>query len=96
MAFQDKFRTFIFGLDAGVPARKLAGEKVLLFRHVPLELKSALARWLLLHDDLLLRDSAACALRLDDRDRIGITWAVWGCFLDWMAAQLDAGSAGPA
>lgn len=94
MAFQDKFRAFTFGLQAGVPACELAGEKVLLFRHVPLELESVLARWLLLHDDLLERDSAACALRFDDRDRMGITWTVWGRFLDWMGTQLDAGSAG--
>ena len=94
MAFQDKFREFTFGLKAGVPACELAGEKVLLFRHVPLELESALARWLLLHEDLLHRDSATCALRFDDSDRMGITWDVWGRFLDWMGAQLDAGSDG--
>ncbi|MFM0114964.1 hypothetical protein [Paraburkholderia nemoris] len=94
MAFQDKFRAFTFGLEAGVPAVELAGEKVLLFMHVPLELESALARWLLLHEDLLHRDSAACALRFDGRDRMGITWDVWGRFLDWMGAQFDAGSEG--
>ena len=94
MAFQDKYRAFMFGLAAGVPACELAGEKVLLFRHVPYELEDALARWLLLHDDLLRRDSAACALRFDGRDRMGITWAVWGRFLDWMGTQLDAGSQG--
>ncbi|CAE6788544.1 hypothetical protein G2912_21345 [Paraburkholderia aspalathi] len=94
MAFQDKFRAFMFGLDAGVPACELAGEKVLLFRHVPLELESALARWLLLHEDLLHRDSAACALRFDEHDRMGLTWAVWGRFLDWMGAQLGGSSEG--
>ncbi|WP_087750667.1 hypothetical protein [Paraburkholderia caledonica] len=94
MAFQDKFRAFTFGLPAGVPACELAGEMVLLFRHVPLELESALARWLLLRDDMLRRDSAACVLRFDDRDRMGITWAAWGQFLDWLSTQLNAGSEG--
>jgi hypothetical protein len=94
MAFQDKFRAFTFGLNAGVPAYDLVGEKVLLMKHAPLELESALARWLLLHDDLVDRDSPACALRFDVRGQMGITWPVWGRFLDWMGAQLGAGSAG--
>lgn len=94
MAFQDKFRAFMFGLPAGVPPCELAGEKVLLFRHVPYELENVLARWLLLQDGLLHRDSPACALRFDERDQMGLTWAVWGRFLDWMGAQLDAGSSG--
>lgn len=94
MAFQDKFRALMFGLAAGVPVRELAGEKVLLFKDVPLELESSLERWLLQQEDLLHRDSVVCALRFDDRDRMGITWAVWGRFLDWMGAQLDVGSEG--
>ncbi|MFP3564518.1 hypothetical protein [Paraburkholderia sp. SIMBA_030] len=93
MAFQDKFRAFTFGLQAGVPACELAGEKVLLMKHAPLELETSLARWLLLHDDLVYRDSPACALRFNERDQMGITWPVWGRFLDWMGAQLDRGSA---
>src|SRR5258708_32891976 len=95
MAFQDKFRAFMFGLQAGVPACELAGEKVLLLRHGPLELESALARWLLLHEDLLHRDSAACAPGFDDCDPVGITWAVWGRFLDWVGTPLDASHEGP-
>jgi hypothetical protein len=94
MAFQDKFRAFTFGLQAGVPACELAGEKVLLMKRAPPELETSLARWLLLHDDLVYRDSPACALRFDERGQMGITWPVWGRFLDWMGAQLDAGSAG--
>ncbi|MFM0006263.1 hypothetical protein PQR57_35415 [Paraburkholderia dipogonis] len=94
MAFQDKFRAFMFGLQAGVPACELAGEKVLLMKRAPLELETSLARWLLLHDDLVDRDSPACALRFDERGQMGITWLVWGRFLDWMGAQIDAGSAG--
>ena len=89
MAFQDKYRALIFGLEAGAPACELAGEKVLLFRHAPLELESALARWLLLHEDLVHRDSPACALRLDERGQMGIAWPVWGRFLDWMGAQRE-------
>lgn len=84
----------MFGLDAGVPARELAGEKVLLFKDVPLELESSLERWLLLHDDLLHKDSVVCALRFYDRHRMGITWAAWERFLEWTAAQLDIGSEG--
>jgi hypothetical protein len=94
MAFQDKFRALMFGLPAGVPACELAGEKVLLFKDVPLELERALTRWLLLHDELLDEDSPASVLRIDARGRDGITWAGWGCFLDWMGAQLDPGSEG--
>ncbi|MGB8421602.1 hypothetical protein [Paraburkholderia sp.] len=93
MAFQDKFRAFTFGLKAGVPACELAGGKVLLMKHAPLELETSLARWLLLHDDLVYRDSPACALRFDERGQMGITWPMWGRFLDWMVAQLDTGSA---
>lgn len=90
MAIHDKFRAFMFGLPIGVPACELAGEKVLLFKHVPYELEEPFARWLLLHDDLVDRDSPACAIRFDERERIGVTWSVWGSFLDWMVTQLGA------
>ncbi|MFM0086897.1 hypothetical protein PQR46_08150 [Paraburkholderia sediminicola] len=93
MVFQDKFRAFTFGLKAGVPACELAGESVLLMKDAPLELEAALVRWLLLHDDLVCHDSPACALRFNERGHMGITWPVWGQFLDWMGTQLDTGSA---
>ncbi len=94
MAFQDKFRAFTFGLQAGVPACELAGEKVLLIKQAPLELETSLARWLLLHDDLVDRCSPVCALRFDESGQMGITWPVWGRFLDWMGVQIGAGSPG--
>jgi hypothetical protein len=94
MAFQDRFRAFMFGLDAGVPACELAWEKVLLFRDLPYVLENAFTRWLMLQDELLCRDTPARAIRFDERDRTGVTWAVWGRFLDWMSAQLGGSSEG--
>ncbi|SOE63556.1 hypothetical protein SAMN05414139_02332 [Burkholderia sp. D7] len=92
MAFQDKFRAFQAGLPLGVPAFKLAGEKVLFLHCAPMELSDALLRWLMLHDDLVHMGSPGCALRFDELHRAAMTWPVWRQFLDWMAEQIDVGT----
>lgn len=70
LGFPGQVSRGMFGLNVGMQAGRKEDASV--------QAGAAIARWRLLHDDLLPRDSAACALRFGDYDRMGITWAVRG------------------
>ncbi|MDN8071519.1 hypothetical protein [Burkholderia vietnamiensis] len=84
----------MFGIPVGVPALEMNGEKVLALMDAPLELEYSLRGWLWSHPELVREDSPAYALRLDERERIAITWETWEQYLDWVQRTLAAALAG--